>query len=808
MSGGHSGRGVDRHRDGTGMGGSLGRPSCLLAVTLLTLAVAGCSSISATPSVPPSGAAGTTAPAPRITQATEPGFETTGSMVSPSRGYHTATLLGDGRVLIVGGQTVTPGSVSYFSSAELYDSATGTFSSTGSMAEGRESDSATLLGDGRVLIVGGQNDQVLASAELYDPRTGKFSPTGSMGAPRENHTATLLADGRVLIAGGNGAGGDDQAPLASAEIYDPKSGTFSPTGSMATARKRAGATLLGDGRVLIVGGEDAQLNAISTAEIYDPQSGTFSPTGSVPTAVFSVAPITVPDGRVFVAGADADSAGTAEIYDPTKGSFSATGRMAVQSLDTAVLLHDGRVLVLGGHWPGGDGNGSADLYDPTTNSFGPAGTMTSPRFGQSATVMADGRVLVAGGADDASAEVYTPPAPGATITPSPAPALGVPAELAGLPVTSLAASQIHRSEAHASAAFGAVVYSIGSKGQATAEVTVSNLSTGAAAIADVRLPANEVVPDDPTQQYAATDGRYLVLYATHSSDPQPGSGAIGGCVPGGGDWQLLVAPLDPATGLPSGDFTVFASGVMKRAFSAPRAGEGGSCWYQNTVFAVDAGMIAYTVDDVTSGRPMGSRILLRSLADGSTVRSVIATEMVYEVHLSGTTIAWAECGNISTTDQPEQVKVRVSTATDPAPLDVASGPVSPSGGDGRELPAIRLVGNEVSWEGLGNTSVWYQKIGVGLPLSLTPANLTCQLAGSTSGHVAVYCTWNGTGGISNRSSLLVATIGAGLYQVEGLPADAALRPIISSGWFVDSGGQLAYQPVANTYALPVAALGM
>jgi hypothetical protein len=201
---------------------------------------------------------------------------------------------------------------------------------------------------------------------------------------------------------------------------------------------------------------------------------------------------------------------------------------------------------------------------------------------------------------------------------------------------------------------------------------------------------------------------------------------------------------------------------------------------------------------------MGSRILLRSLADGSTVRSVTATEMVYEVHLSGTTIAWAECQNISTTNEPEQVKFRVSTAAHPASLDVASGPVS----GGSELPTLRLVGDEVSWEGLGNTSVWYQKIGAGSPLSLTPTDLACQLAGSTPGHVAVYCTWNGTGGISNHSSLLVATIGAGLHQVEGLPNDAALRPMVSNGWFVDSGGQLAYQPVANTYALPVAALGM
>jgi len=369
-----SGNGLDNRRRGIAGGGPSDRPRALVAMILLTLAVAGCSPNSATPSLPPSGAARTTAPTPRVSEATVPGFGATGSMVSPSRGYHTATRLTDGRVLIVGGQTVTEGSVSYFSSAELYDPAVGTFRSTGSMSQARESHTATLLQDGRVLIVGGQNDNVLSSAELYDPLTGKFNPTGSMSAPRENHTATLLADGRVLIAGGDGAGSADQAPLLSAEIYDPKSGTFSQTGSM-------------------------------------------------PVATFSIAAITMLDGRVFVAGADAESAGTAEVYDPTTGSFSSTGRMAAQAFDTAVLLHDGRVLAIGGHFPGAEGNGSADLYDPTTNSFGPAGTMTSPRFGQSATVLADGRVLVAGGAVDDSAEVYAPPPLGATITPSPGPAL-------------------------------------------------------------------------------------------------------------------------------------------------------------------------------------------------------------------------------------------------------------------------------------------------------------------------------------------------------------------------------------------------
>lgn len=796
----HASRCVDRRYD-WGSGNQLGRLIASLAVLTLALAGAGCASISPTPSV-----AGKTASKSLVTQASQPGFAMTGSMVSPSRGLQTATLLTDGTVLIVGGQTVTQGSATYFSSGELYDPATGAFTATGSMHEARESDTATLLQNGRVLIVGGQNDQVLASAELYDPQTGKFSPTGSMAGPRENETATLLTDGRVLIAGGNGADGDT-APLATAEIYDPKTGAFSSTGSMSTARLRAGAARLSDGRVLIVGGEDANLNPTFSAEIYNPGSGSFSPTGSMTAAAFSVAAISMLDGRVFVVGAGADTTATAEIYDPKNGSFSLTGRMAAPHPDAAVLLHDGRVLVIGGHWAGESGSVTADLYDPTTNTFGAGGTLVSPRLDESTTAMADGRVLLAGGVDGASAEVYTPPSPGATIAPAPSPTPNPPAEIAGLPVTNLQANQIGRSPTVVTTAFGSLVYGIASNGR-KAEVTVGNLSTGSVRVADVGLPADEAMLGDLTQPYAATDGRYLVVYATHSSDPQPGRIAIGGCGPGGGDWQLLVAPLDPTTGLPSSDFTVFASGVMKRVFNAPLGGEGGNCWYENTVFAVDSGMIAYTVDDVSSSRPMGSRIFLRSLADGSTLRSVVATEMVYEVRLSGTTIGWGESQNISITGQPEQGKIRASTATHPTPLDIASGPVSPSGGDGRELPALRLVGDEISWEGLGNTSVWYQKIGEGSPLRLTTADLICQLAGSTPNHVAVSCSWWETSGATDPAVLIVATIGAGLRRVTGVPADAALRAVVSNGWFVDSGGQVAYQPVTNAYGAPVSALGM
>jgi hypothetical protein len=159
--------------------------------------------------------------------------------------------------------------------AEIYDPGTGAFGRTGATATQGYGHTATLLADGRVLVAGGDatydQDQV-ASAELYDPKTGTFRSTHKMKAARTGHTATLLADGRVLIAGGWPENEDgDVTPLASAEIYDPTTGTFSLTGPMTTPRIGHTATMLADGRILIAGG--------SSAEIYDPDTGKFSSTG-------------------------------------------------------------------------------------------------------------------------------------------------------------------------------------------------------------------------------------------------------------------------------------------------------------------------------------------------------------------------------------------------------------------------------------------------------------------------------------------------------------------------------------------------
>ncbi len=307
-------------------------------------------------------------------------FSPTGSLAT-ARGLHTATRLLDGRVLIAGGgPTAWNNNGVFLTSAELYDPTTGTFSPTGSMATPREGHTATLLTDGRVLIAGGsdQNGHAVISAELYDPTTGTFSPTGSMAAARGFHTATLLADGRVLIAGGAPAAWNSASGLTSVEIYNPTTGTFSPTGSMAEARAFHAAALLADGRVLLTGGGGPTTDLLASAEIYDPDTGTFTSTGSMAHGRTYHTATLLADGRVLIAGGGGDYTNrnflaSAEIYDPDTGTFTSTGSMAdKRTYHTATLLPDGRVLVTGGYGARAP-LASAELYDPTTGTFSPAG---------------------------------------------------------------------------------------------------------------------------------------------------------------------------------------------------------------------------------------------------------------------------------------------------------------------------------------------------------------------------------------------------------------------------------------------------
>jgi hypothetical protein len=396
----------------------------LLVGSSIVVLLAGCAP-DVTPS-PSTTAVATAAPTPAAatlppTSAPSPGAGPAGSMAT-ARGGHTATLLPDGRVLVAGGaSSVADGAVGgVVALAEIYVPATGTFAATGSMATARLGHTATPLADGRVLVAAGLDVprpgavSDLATAEICDPASGTFVPTGPMAAARDGTTATLLPDGRVLVAGGF----DREAGyLATAEIYDPATGTFGPTGPLATARWRHTAALLPDGRVLVAGGFAREAGGpayLATAEIYDPATATFVATGSMATARAGATATVLTDGRVLVAGGTDGSengTATAELYDPTTGTFVATGQMATpREGHTATLLADGRVLLVGGLGP----LATAEIYDPATGTFSGTGPMTTARNGNTATLLPDGRVLVVGGFDGAAylatAELFDPTA--------------------------------------------------------------------------------------------------------------------------------------------------------------------------------------------------------------------------------------------------------------------------------------------------------------------------------------------------------------------------------------------------------------
>jgi hypothetical protein len=325
----------------------------------------------------------------------------------------TATLLQNGKVLIAGGSPESSvDSSAVTDSAELYDPTTGKFTPTGSMVTGRMSATATLLSDGRVLIAGGWGcltkacnpegeEGYLKSAELYDPGTGKFTSTGSM--ERLYGSATLLPDGRVLMLGAD----------RSVAAYDPTSGNFTLIGSLLNSYDRPTAAPIAGGQVLVVGypmpGQGSSIG-LYAAELFDLAGGKSSPlTSPLPTGG-SAGPGAAPavaltkEGGVLVC---LDS--YVVTYDPATRSFTQTGSISVSNEwhgATTTLLPGDRFLFTGGQTdlPGdSEGTDMAGVYDPTTG-LQMIGPMIHRRFGQTATLLPDGTILIAGGQSDTVGE--------------------------------------------------------------------------------------------------------------------------------------------------------------------------------------------------------------------------------------------------------------------------------------------------------------------------------------------------------------------------------------------------------------------
>jgi WD40 repeat protein len=272
-----------------------------------------------------------------------------------------------------------------------------------------------------VLIAGGyavvgNGAPTIATAEIYDPGTGTFSSTGPLVTGRSGHSATLLTSGKVLIAGGgNNNNGFLNVTLASAELYDPLAGTFSATGSMNMARS-APATLLSDGKVLVAGGVLPNIGALSSAEVYDPSTGMFAFTGSLLTERYNNNATLLQNGKVLIAGGN-DNAGnllaSAELYDPAAGAFLATGSLNLPRSSPATLLNNGQVLFVGGN----DVSSSAtqqslnmsELYDSASGVFIVNARTNAFRFFLTVTLLNSGQVLVTG--QETSAIIVTPPVP-------------------------------------------------------------------------------------------------------------------------------------------------------------------------------------------------------------------------------------------------------------------------------------------------------------------------------------------------------------------------------------------------------------
>ena len=322
---------------------------------------------------------------------------------------HVAVALADGGALVMGGNTSESPNVPDTDSSHRFDPVAETASPGPRLAFSAEAEftmPVELGGGGFLLVGGGINSGTqlggidgLRATQAFDPTTGRFGRIGDLNSRHDRvGTATALGDGSALVAGGH------FPATAAAERYDPASGRWTVTGDMATARRGHTATRLADGRVLIAGGVtccDAAGEVLGgEAEIYDPASGTFQPTGSLATPRAFHAAALLADGRVLVSGGVVTQSGettaSAEIYDPSTGLFSPAGAMQVtRMVHSAVLLTDGRVLVLGG----AQASEATDLFEPTDGRWSPGPILQPAWAASTVTLLRSGKVLVFGGED-------------------------------------------------------------------------------------------------------------------------------------------------------------------------------------------------------------------------------------------------------------------------------------------------------------------------------------------------------------------------------------------------------------------------
>lgn len=291
-----------------------------------------------------------------------------------ARFNHVAVALPDGKVLIAGGY-LTPGILT--ATCEIFDPATGLWTMTGSLTTPRQFHRAVALANGKVLVVGGlgMNGQggfaTLNSTELYDPATGQWSSAGSLAAARFVPTVTLLADGRVLVAGGGATAptGQNAPTFASAELYDPAANSWSAASAMGTARTAHAATLLPDGRVLVTGGTSDSGASSQSTELYDPATDQWAPAARMRVPRSRHTLTLLPSGEVLAVGGSGNWV-VSELYDPARGTWSPAPELNEgRAAHSATVLKNGVLLVAGGVDSDNTYLTSAELLDITLESL-------------------------------------------------------------------------------------------------------------------------------------------------------------------------------------------------------------------------------------------------------------------------------------------------------------------------------------------------------------------------------------------------------------------------------------------------------
>jgi Kelch motif protein/galactose oxidase-like protein len=343
---------------------------------------------------------------------------------------HTATLLEDGRVLIVGGTNArgvpTAGS-------EIFDPKANRWIRAASMRTARAAHTATLLSDGSVLVTGGRTGlnsfaiETLATAQIYHPNSNSWTEASSMQVPRRLHSATRLHDGRVLVVGGTTLAPGSPLPAAQleqAEVYDPRrdSWSFADTGLPALSSQAA--TLMPNGMVLVTGGSTDMGFATTDAEVFDPATNRWQPsTWPMATPRYGHTASLLPDGRVVLVGGystqpevsggrgypNGELLTTSEIFDLRGNIGVRMGYSGIPRLDhTATLLGTGKVLIVGSAYAS---NADSQLFDPANTTDLVSTGLRMDRYLHTATLLGDGRVLIAGGYGVGSATtawIYSP----------------------------------------------------------------------------------------------------------------------------------------------------------------------------------------------------------------------------------------------------------------------------------------------------------------------------------------------------------------------------------------------------------------